>query len=287
MTLFNKKTIKKILPNVLYKLCAHLININFRYYSFSYNDTSTCVSDLFLYRKGEFQTHFIAENRLGILMDQEITCHHTITCFDRNGKVVGVLNTSKSDIHTRISLSEINQGLDEYGGFIHTTRYDLDSLKKCHLKEKMEMGQHRSYTGYRSVEYGTDGVFSYVHGNFGGISIDDQGNIKLRATTRKPFCYVPQFSFESKLKYELFFSNPTPKKIRVTLYSHSTYEDNSEIGYLEIPSLGTKLFILDSELIPDKTSNCIYWVSNLPICRAICFEHNPQTTLKTFNVFHT
>ena len=132
MTLFNKKTIKKILPNVLYKLCGHLININFRYYSFSYNDTSTCVSDLFLYRKGEFQTHFIAENRLGIIMDQEITCHHTITCFDRNGKVVGVLNTSKSDIHTHISLSEINQGLDEYGGFIHTTRYDLD-LSLIHI----------------------------------------------------------------------------------------------------------------------------------------------------------
>ena len=66
-------------------------------------------------------------------MDQEITCHHTITCFDRNGKVVGVLNTSKSDIHTHISLSEINQGLDEYGSFIHTTRYDLDSLKKTVL----------------------------------------------------------------------------------------------------------------------------------------------------------
>ena len=187
----------------------------------------------------------------------------------------------------KISISEVNENLDDYGGFIHTTRYDPDSLNQCDLEVKDKIGQHRSYTGYRSVEGGTDEVFSYVHGNFGGISNDDQGNIKLRATSRRPFCYVPQFSFESKLKYELFFSNPTPKKIRVTLYSHSTYEDNSEIGYLEIPSLGTKLFILDSELMPDKASNCIYWVSNLPICRAICFEHNPQTTLKTFNVFHT
>jgi hypothetical protein len=285
MIFFNKKIVKRFLPHLLYKLISHPININFRYYSFSYKDPSPSVSDLFLYRKGPYQTQFIAENRLGMLMKKEIKCCHTITCFDRNGKVVGVLNTSKSDIHTHISLSEINQGLDEYGSFIHTTRYDLDSLKRSALTEKI--GQHRSYTGYRSVEYGTDGVFSYVHGNFGGISIDDQGNIKLRATTRKPFCYVPQFSFDSNLKYELFFFNPTPKKIRVTLYSHSTYEDNSEIGYLEIPSLGTKLFILDSELIPDKTSNCIYWVSNLPICRSICFEHNPQTTLKTFNVFHT
>jgi hypothetical protein len=287
MRIFIKKTINKILPDFLIKLCSHLININFRCYSFPYNDTSTCVSDFFLYRNGEYQTHFIAENRLGILEDQEVTCHHTITCFDRNGKIVGILNTSKSDVHTQISLHKISQGLDEYGGFIHTTRYDLDSLQKCHLKEKMEVGQHRSYTGYRSVEHETDGIFSYVHGNFGGISIDDQGNIKLRATSRKPFCYVPQFSFESKLKYELFFSNPTPKRIKVTLYSHSRYEDDSEIGYLEIPSLGTQIFILDSELMPDKTSNCIYWVSDLPIYRAICFEHNPQTSLKNFNVFHT
>jgi hypothetical protein len=287
MKLFNKKTIKKILPNILIDLLGHLININFRYHSFQYNDNSTCVSDLFLYRKGEFQTHFIAENRLGMLMDQKVTCHHTITCFDRNGKAVGVLKTSQPDVHAQINLCEISQDLDEYGGFVHTTRYDLDSLEKCHLKEKMEMGLHRSYTGYRPVEYGDDGVFSYVHGNFGGVSIDDQGNIKLRATSRKPFCYVPQFSFESKLKYELFFFNPTPKTIKVKLYSYSTYEDDSEIGYLEIPSLGTQLFIVDSKLMPNKTSNCIYWVSNLPIYRSVCFEHNPQAMLKTFNVFHT
>ena len=66
----------------------------------------------------------------------------------------------------KISISEVNENLDDYGGFIHTTRYDPDSLNQCDLEVKDKIGQHRSYIGYRSVEYGTDEVFSYVHGNF-------------------------------------------------------------------------------------------------------------------------
>ena len=235
------------------------------------------VSDFFAFRLGEYETIFIAENSLALLTAKTVNCHHVLHFFDENGNPCGIHEVESEGFHCKLSIDVKMTSGNEFGGFTHHVRYSEESLQKYKELLGNLVFQHRGYSGFRKD---VDSGYSYVHGNFGGIYLDNKQNIQSLARTRGKHTYTPQFIVKPDYSYDLIFSNPVDKEICIKFI----LIDGDSTQMLEevcLNAYATYKLVLDRSIIKD---NCnVAWETNLPVGRCVIFEYNNGC----FDVFHS
>ena len=236
------------------------------------------VSDFFAFRLDGYETIFIAENNLALLVGQPIECKHIFHFFDSSGNPCGIFEMHSRHFHYKFLISdEITSGV-KLGSFTHHVQYADEIIRQYDELLTDISFQHRGYTGFRKTLEG-DG-FSYVHGNFGGMYIDNHNDIQSLARLRGKHTYMPQFIIKPNYSYDLIFSNPTNR--------------NTCIKFLLTVGNSTKVLkeeCLDPHAIYKFTLNesniqndCnISWETSLPVGRCVVFEYNERY----FDVFHS
>lgn len=278
-------TIKSLIPLELKKF----IYRNFPPFNFSIPnkeippDLNISVSDCFLFRGKEYETIFIAENNLMTLLLEPIECLHTLLFFNESG-IIKKITKSSNERSVAFELSKerdnetgpLNVSINDLDGcnFIHQISYSPEDIAKA--KEFIKSGatlQTRGYTGYRKVG---QKLYTYVHGNFGGLFFKDN-KIESSSLQRVFHSYTPQFRFEPNFEYEFFFQNPTPKKLDFKIINRT---NSSVIFNDSIPALG---FTVKKMTVNEPST--FSWKSKLPIGRALIFERN--LTSGHLDVFHS
>jgi len=234
------------------------------------------ICDFFLFRNDNFDCKFIAENNLSLLTGENIQCTHNFTFFDNLGKICSQKVFKSSNYKIDIQIDKEMTNHIGYGSFTHHVSYAREDLLRFIYLKKLSF-QNRGYTGYK---YKKQSGYSFVHGNFGGLYIDRLKNIKSLSRKRPTHFYTPQFSIKSGFSYDLFFSNPTKKPIRISIYK-ITEQGKFCIGSLVIEGFGTDVFKIDD--LEVKQSFNVSWSSHFPVGRAIIFKHKENH----FDVLHT
>jgi len=233
------------------------------------------ISDFFVFSLGEYETVFVAENNLALLLGEHVSCTHKFHFFDASGVLCGVYEVENEEFHYRLKIEEGMVGGVNLGGFTHHVSYSDTILSQYNNKMLGISFQHRGYTGYRKT--GLD-EFSYVHGNFGAMYLSKYHGIRSLARSRSKHTYTPQFVVKPGFEYDLFFINPTNKKMLVNfvLIKNGSTKTLSQ-AYLN-PRATCKVQIdnIDSE------SN-VAWETSLPIGRCVVFERRGDH----FDVFHS
>jgi hypothetical protein len=233
------------------------------------------ISDLFAFRIDLYEAVFVAENNLALLTTKNIPCKHILHFFDKDGCISNVHKIESEDFHCHIDLTKDVTGGVEIGSFTHHVEYDDNFLTK--FKDELEdlSFQHRGYVGFR--RYKKD--FSFVHGNFGAMYIEN-GNIKSLARQRSKYLYTPQFIIKSNYNYDLIFSNPTSKNISIKFILNKP-NSTETIKKVVLNPFATCLYTISSRSL-DSLYN-ISWSTNLPIGRCTVFEYDDNR----FDVFHS
>lgn len=235
------------------------------------------ISDLFIFRLGEYETIFIAENNLALLTSELIECEHLFYFFDDVGNSCGNFSTTSNDFHFNLEIdTELTHGV-QFGSFIHQIVYANNVIKTYKETLKGITFHHRGYTGYKLRK---SNGFSYVHGNFGGMFLDSKKNLKSLARLRDKHTYTPQFTIKPKHDYEFIFSNPTSKCTFIKFF----LTDNSVPDMIQKEDIGpysTFNFCLKNLNIDGECN--ISWETNLPIGRCTVFE----TFGRHMDVFHS
>lgn len=267
------KVIKKLIPLGLKKF----IYRNFPPYNFSIPsreispDLNISVSDCFLYRGRDYETIFVGENNIMTLLLEPIECHHELIFFNEQG----ILKTIKRTSMSRSVTFDLSNSIDcEYCNFIHQIRYSKTDKDK--VERFLQSGatlQTRGYTGYRKLG---NIVYTYVHGNFGGLHFKNQ-KVNTYSLQRVLHSYTPQYQFEPGYDYEVFFQNPTDRDL---LFEVINQTNNKTINREVIQSLG---FSKTDFNVSEPTT--LTWKSKLPIGRALIFENNPNSN--HIDVFHS
>jgi len=234
------------------------------------------VSDFFTFRLDEYETIFIAENSLALLTAETLNCHHVFHFFDENGSPCGIHKVESEDFHYKLPIDVKMTGGNKFGGFTHHVRYSEELLQKYQELLDDLVFQHRGYSGFRKD---VNSGYSYVHGNFGGICLDNKQNIRSFARIRERHTFSPQFIIKPNYRYDLIFSNPVDKEMRIKFI----LIDGDSIQILKearLNAYATYKLVLDRPII----SNCnIAWETNLPVGRCVIFEYNNEF----FDVFHS
>lgn len=255
-------------------------NLNSRPHSFIFTRLKKIhldISDLFTFILDDYETIFIAENNLALLVGMPVDCNHIFHFFDSNGNPISTFETKSQHFHFKLLINEQITGGSKFGSFTHHVQYSNIITNQY---EKFLTGlsfQHRGYTGYRKD---LNSGFSYVHGNFGGMYISKNNKIKSLARNRGKHTYTPQLIIKPSHKYEFIFSNPTRKdsNIKFFLIGHNDVKMLKEIS---LASHASFKFTLDDFEVSYESN--ISWETNLPISRCITFEHID----KYFDVFHS
>lgn len=254
-------------------------NLNSRPYSVIYTKLKKIdldISDLFSFILDGFETIFIAENSLALLIGKSIECNHIFHFFDINGYLISTYKISSKRFHyTLIINKEITRGA-KFGSFTHHIQYSSNIINENENLLNDVSLQHRGYTGYRKD---VNSGFSFVHGNFGGLYVSNN-KIKSLARNRVKHTYTPQLIIKPSHKYEFIFSNPTNKdsNIKFLLIGKNDVKILKEIC---LKSYASFKFSLNHIEIREDSN--IAWETNLPIARCITFEHFD----KYFDVFHS
>jgi len=242
-----------------------------------FNKIDYYVSDFFAFRLDGYETVFIAENNLALLLGQHIKCTHLFHFFDLKGNACGLVETKDDKFSYRLEINEsITNGI-EVGSFTHHIKYSDVVLEKYSELLTDISFQHRGYTGFRrSKDFG----YSYMHGNFGGLYFDKHNRLKSLARLRGKHIYTPQLIIKSGYSYDFLFSNPTSKSISIKFFllNNNSLENIEEVLLPPYATHKTKLNIARI------SSDCnISWETNLPVGRCIVFEYNSDY----FDVFHS
>jgi hypothetical protein len=166
------------------------------------------------------------------------------------------------------------------GGFIHQTEYSREFLEKTPIiNSKQLIFQHRGYTGFRRKE-SSSSCFSFLHGNFGGMYIN-KGKLLSTSKQRSEHYYNPQIIIKTDKFYELFFLNPTSKKLIISVILIDKFNKSRTIGNSKVDPFGS--YKLELNTFSKSEIGNISWKTNLPVGRAIVFENNGVL----FDVFHS
>jgi len=250
------------------------------YTPFYFKFSGLNVSDFFLFRCDSYETVFVAENNLALLLAIPVKCTHVFHFFDVDGQRCGYFENCNDEFHYSITISEELVGGQPFGGFIHQTVYTSDVLEKYESVINGVTFQHRGYTGYRKSKSQSP-VYSFVHGNFGGIYEDRRKVIRSLARQTCSHFYTPQFAIRPENKYELYFLNPTKKRMLVTLKVINSF--NSMVNFFECDLNAFSSYYLVLEGLPEEGLCNVTWESKLPVFRCIVFDHFKST----FDVFHS
>jgi len=266
------------LKNLIQKL--RNFNINSRPHSFALTklkQIDSDISDLFTYILDDYETIFIGENSLALMLASPIECVHIFHFFDKSGSLINVHETKSSDFHFKLLITKYISGGSKFGSFTHHIRYsNIIMIQYKKLLDEVSF-QHRGYTGYRN---NLNSGFSYVHGNFGGMYISKNKKIKSLARSRVNFTYTPQLIIKPNFNYEFIFSNPTNKNSIIKFFLIEKV-DLLMLKEICLAPYASVKFTLDDFDLESETN--ISWQTNLPISRCIVFERLD----KYFDVFHS
>ena len=274
--------IKSWAPNGLKKIVGYSypLNRSIAYKYFQPNFDQLNLSDFFLFRCDNFETVFIAENNLAILASNPVECKHVFYFFSISGSNCGRFEVNSDSFHYQLKIDSEMTGGETIGGFIHQTEYSSEFLEKIPgIDSKQLIFHHRGYTGFRRKE-SSSSCFSFLHGNFGGMYIH-KGKLLSISRQRSEHYYTPQIIIKTDKFYELFFLNPTNKKLKILIFLIDKYNKSRTIGNLKVDPFGSCKFELNT-LSENEIGN-ISWKTNLPVGRAIVFENNDIL----FDVFHS
>ena len=269
------KNFKNVIPLKTKILFSYLKNFNHIPYSLeSLINPDLTISDFFVYDRDCVSVGFIAENIRAILLGYEVPITHHFKFFSKEGILLDQQVFKTKDFFQKIRFKKVKSN-DKYISFIHYVESDLKInkiIRNLEKNKKLNVSeQNRGYTIYYPFNLDTGCI---VHGNFGGIS----KNLKksARQTFRKHI-YTPIYKFKDDFRYDLVFNNPTPDLINIKII----FNDSSKVGYLKIPSMGTRKFRIN------KFTGSLSFISKLPICRALVFKNPTQNSKGNFDVFHT
>ncbi len=235
------------------------------------------VSDFFVFRLEEYETIFIAENNLALLVGQPLECKHTFHFFDGSGNPCGIFETHSQHFHYKFSISDEITGGVKLGSFTHHVQYADEIISQYDELLTDISFQHRGYTGFRKT---LEGGFSYVHGNFGAMYVNRFQNTRSLARLRGKHTYMPQFIIKPNYSYDLIFSNPTSRN---TCIKFLLTDGNSTKVLKEEcldPHAIYKFTLNESNILNDCN---ISWETSLPVGRCVVFEYNERY----FDVFHS
>jgi|APSaa5957512535_1039671.scaffolds.fasta_scaffold13368_4 hypothetical protein len=266
--------------NIIKKLANFNAYVNANPFSIIYSKFSnikTEVSDFFAFRLDGYETIFVAENSLALLLGKHVDCIHVFHFFDVNGAPCGLFKAGNDKFHHRLKINKKITNNVVMGSFVHHVQYEDNILKQCKALLADISFQHRGYTGFRKEK---DFGYSYVHGNFGAVYFDKSQKIKSLARLRSRHVYVPQFIIKPSHEYELIFSNPTNKKTCLEIFLINDIETKSLKNICLNPHATYKFTLQDLDI---KSDYNISWETSFPIGRCVVFEYHE----KYFDVFHS
>ena len=235
------------------------------------------VSDFFAFRLDGFETIFVAENNLALLIGRHIEFTHLFNFFSVDGVPCGSIVVEDDKFSYRLEINESITNGREVGGFTHHIEYpDMVLDKYSELLSDISF-QHRGYTGFRrSKDFG----YSYMHGNFGGLYYDKKNRLKSLARLRDKHIYTPQLVIKSDYSYDFLFSNPTNQSVTIKFFVINRNSSKAVEKALLMPYSTYKMTLSSSSISNDCN---ISWETNFPIGRCIIFEYNSDF----FDVFHS
>jgi len=274
--------IKSKLPFGIRKIIRSLYPFNkslpYTYFSPSFSQFN--VSDFFLFRCDNFESIFIAENNLAIIIAEPIECKHLFYFFNVAGTKCGIFEVNSSLFHYQLSINSQMTGCENIGSFIHQTIYSDEYLKKePAIVSKKLIFQHRGYAGYRKRN-DNFGNYSFAHGNFGAMYYYKEKLLSL-SIQRSEHYYTPQIIIKNGKFYEIYFNNPTRKLLKISISLKDKSNESIDIKTIYINPLGSYMFEYSSTST-DQIYN-ISWKTNLPIGRAVVFENDGVL----FDIFHS
>lgn len=271
--------LKKIKKFIRYSLPPFNSSIPYSFFQPSFNGLN--ISDFFLFRCDDYETIFVAENSLALLHAESLPCRHKFYFFNSFGISCGFFEVEDNDFHFNLKITKDIVSNEKIGSFIHQTTYSNSILNEFKLDNLDPIiFHHRGYTGYRKLN-DESLIFSYVHGNFGGMFVNDKNLVKSLSRQSKTHSYTPQIIINPASSYDFFLNNPTDRNlfIKIVLIDNKNKIVNEE--KLTINPFGSFCFNLDKSSIKQDLN--ISWETNLPIGRAIIFEYNEFS----FDVFHS
>jgi hypothetical protein len=276
------KILKSKIPRSFKKIIRSIypLNVSSEHTYFFPKDSKLNISDFFMFRCDDYETVFIAENNLALLMAKPIDCKHAFYFFNSHGQLCGKYKDVSNSFHYALKITNQMTNNEKIGSFIHQTSYPSDVIiEDSILTSNKIYFQHRGYTGFRKKN-GVNSCYSYMHGNFGGMYLYNDSFVSL-SRQRVSHFYTPQIVIKPDRFYELYFCNPTDKKLVISISlidkSLTSYEALSKV----IKPKGSYLYKLDT-FIDNQITN-ISWKTNLPVGRAAVFENNGLL----FDVFHS
>ena len=237
-----RSLIKKLSNTELGIYLRNLINIKPVHMSLKGLDCIT-VSDAFAWRTdNNFVTQFKYSDILNIfykIKNSWIEIHF----YNKVGQLIKKEKSDNLKISNEITITkEFLEGIEDYGIFYihHFTNENI---------EKNNIISNRCYLGYSQ----NNNLFSFVHGNtlakFKNISSNDDIKFDIvKMSFFKNQTYKIQKYFDGYDKNELFFANPTSKKIKFSI-------DN--IDY-ELKNGCCKLIEISNKKIINIRSNCLF-----------------------------
>jgi len=236
------------------------------------------VSDLFIFKLNDYETQFVAENSLALLISDNALCCHHLIFFDTKGQLICDYKVFTESFHEKINLNKIPElkGHSQ-GSFAHFTKYSKKVKERYSTYLKNISFQHRGYTGFRKSNFPG---FSYVHGNFGGLYVNKKLKVSSISRTRGKFIYTPQIKFQHNHIYELYFLNPNKKPIQIKLYK-IVLKNHENFATLNLGPMCLSSYSLGIDNQHSDYNIC--WETNMPVGRSIVFEEHNDS----FNVLHS
>ena len=206
-----KLLINKIFNNKIIKNIRNFIGFKPVHMSIDHIYNASSVSDAFCWRTdNNYTTTFKFSDLMRLFYDID-NSHAEIIFFDKNYNLIKKINYKNLDISNELNISKsFLNNIEDYGTF-----YIFHKSNKK-VKEKFIIA-NRCYIGFSYK----NNLRSFVHGNtlasYQTIYADDIKNDIVKTTYLFEQNYRVQNYFVDMTKTELFFANPTNKKIKFSV----------------------------------------------------------------------
>jgi len=206
-----KLLINKIFNNKIIKNIRNFIGFKPVHMSIDHIYNASSVSDAFCWRTdNDYTTTFKFSDLMRLFYDID-NSHAEIIFFDKNYNLIKKINYKNLDISNELNINRsFLNNIEDYGTFYIFHK----SNKKV---EENFIISNRCYLGFSYK----NNLKSFVHGNtlasYQNIYSDDIKNDIVKTTYLFEQNYRVQNYFDDMTKTELFFANPTNKKIKFSV----------------------------------------------------------------------
>ncbi|WP_430469382.1 hypothetical protein [Thalassospira lucentensis] len=237
------------------------------------------ISDLFVWRTGDaWDTGFSLFNQLTHLFPERAEVDRvSFIVFDKFGKVIARKNEEVPPYKRRfLSISDVLSGV---------THCDFGTVAFFHdvtgIKELPAARSHLTERGYIAYRKSSTPVWSYMHGNLQALCKDPgASSYKFVAGSSSALMrYRPQLRFDDCEKFELAYTNPTPRAKRLCVRLFDKDGETVKEIFRKIPSCGAEMIRVDNS---DRRIVMIEGEGRIPMWRPAVFKYAQQS----FDVFH-